>query len=187
MDYPSLPIDSIVSGYKGAFDWLARATSRNVTVHVEPLQSGCPNCKGMDFISHTPLNIYEPTNPFSASGITVIPSLNISGIMNRVFVSGENCPICNGTATLFSPASGTVSARIEWSSQDNVQEIRGVKVGVLDRADVRLKVTGAADLDLLDRAKLVNVDGTMCKIVKGHIPVGLRDIHTWYYYLDRQS
>lgn len=181
MSYPSLPINDIVSSYKDAFDWLHQATSRNIIVNTDPLRSGCPNHSG-NALDQSALNIYDPLNPFPTGVVTVIPELNISGILNQPFASGMVCPVCGGQGDLFSPTSGTVAARIQWRTADNTYEFHGEKLTVKDSSDVRIKVTGAADLDLLDRSNAINIDGRMCKIAKGHVPVGLRDVHSWYYY-----
>jgi hypothetical protein len=182
MGYPNIPINDIVSGYKDAMDFLANATSRNITVFVEPSKSGCQNHLGFDPVTKNALNVYNSGNPFSQTVPTVIPSFGISGIINVPFSGGNVCPVCDGRGFIYSPASGVVNARIQWRNKDSQFEFNGTKIKSTDFS-VRIKVTGNYATDLLDRAIQVSVDGQNCVVIEEKVPVGLRDIHTFYYFL----
>lgn len=184
MSYPTIPIDSIVSGYKGAFDWLANATSRDIVVFTQPQKTGCQNHLGYDPVERRAFPVYNSGNPFSKTTNTVIPSYNINGILNIPFSGGLACPVCNGDGFIYSPGSGVAKARIQWRNKDTKFTLEDVKLKFPD-FDLRIKVTGAADIALLDNAIRVVVDGMDCKIEKAKIPVGLRDIHTYYYFLNK--
>jgi hypothetical protein len=181
--YPTIPIDGIVSGYKESMDFLALATSRTVTVVTSPFKSGCLNHSGFDPITKRALPFYNTGNPFS-TGITVIPSFGFSGVLNIPFSGGVECPVCNGNGFLNCPSSGTVSARIQWRNQDTKFDLDREKLR-FENFQVRIKVTGSQAISLLDRAEKVVIDGENCKIIKEKVPVGLRDIHTYYYFLNR--
>lgn len=180
--YPQIPINDIVNSYKAAMDWLAGSTSRTIIVVTEPINSGCQNHSGYDVLTKSAQRFYNSANPFS-TGITVISSLGISGTLNQPFESGTVCPVCLGDGFLHSPASGTVSARIQWRNELTKTTLDDIKLVSTDFS-VRIKVTGSAATDLLDNAIHVIIDGQTCRIVKEKVPVGLRDIHTYYYYLD---
>lgn len=181
--YPGLPINSIVSQYKDAFDWLHAATSRQIIVIISPLQSGCQNHSGYNVTTKEAGRIYNSNNPFSTGSISIISSLGISGTLNIPFTSGSTCPVCDGKGFLYSPASGTCTARIQFRNADTKFTHEDVKLKSHD-FKVRIKVTGQASTDLLDRAEQVIIDGQTCRIIQEKVPVGLRDIHTYYYYLD---
>lgn len=182
MPFPNLPIDSIVSGYRESFDWLARATSRPITVFVDPHKSGCPNHVGYDSINKLGTPTYNSGNPFSTSADTSIPFLSVSGILNVPFSGGNDCPVCNNNGFILGPTSGIVSARIQFREQMSTYDLQRLKLKS-DNFDIRIKVTGDAALDLLDRSIRVIVDGKDCGVTTDKIPVGLRDIHTYYYFL----
>lgn len=186
MSYPIIPIDSIVSGYKGAFDWLSDSTSRQVIVITQPLKTGCPNHLGYDPVERRAFPVYNSGNPYSQTIITLIPAYGISGILNVPFSGGLNCPVCEGEGFLNAPTSGVAKARIQWRNKEAKFTLEDTKLKFGD-ADVRIKVTGAADIDLLDRSIKVIIDSVECKIDKYKVPVGLRDIHTYYYYLNKLS
>lgn len=180
--YPSIPVSQIISGYTDAMNWLANATSRPIVVFVKPISSGCPNNLGFDPVLKSAQKFYNPVNPFS-TGITVIASLGISGILNIPFPSGTTCPVCMGHGFLYSPTSGTINARIQYRNKMSEFAHEETKIKS-DDYKVRIKVTGSYAIDLLDRAEKVVIDGNNSRIVESKVPVGLRDIHTYYYYLN---
>lgn len=182
MSLPNLPINGIVSDYQSSMSWLHNATSRTVVVLVAPIQSGCLNHSGYDAIERKARPIYNSGNPFSQTAPTVISSLGISGILNIPFSGGTNCVVCNGDGFLYSPTSGSVNARIQWRNRETTVAFEKIKME-FGNADVRLKITGATDKDLLDRAIKVHIDGNVCEKTKEGAPFGLRDIHSYYYYL----
>jgi len=181
MSYPAIPINAIVSKYKEAFDWLHSGTSRQIIVMVEPLRSGCLNHSGWDPILKKAFPVYNSGNPFSQTSPTVIPSFNISGTLNIPFSGGVECPVCNGNGFLLSPSSGIINARIQWRNQDTDFDVEKAKLKS-DEFSVRIKVTGSVDAALVDRNTRVIIDGRSCLMVKQGVPVGLRDIHSYYYY-----
>jgi len=190
MNLPPLPIDGICSGYVQSMNWLAGATSRNVTVLLPPFRTGCPNHSGYDFINKKALNIYNTANPYPTGTPTVVSGFGISGILNVPFSGGTVCPVCFGNGNLNYPVSGTVPARIRWRGQDSDFEVgAGGSVQKMEviNGDVRLKVTGQADVAMLDRAEGVIVDGIMCGRSQSKYPVGLRDIHTYIYTFNKTS
>ena len=182
MSLPNIPIDGIVSGYTQVFNWLHSATSRQVVVLVSPIQSGCLNHSGYDAIERKARPIYNSGNPFSQTTPTVISSLGISGILNIPFSGGNSCPVCNGDGFLYSPTSGAVNARIQWRNQETAVTFERIKME-FGNADVRLKITGATDKDLMDRAIKVHIDSYICEKTKEAVPEGLRDVFQYKYYL----
>lgn len=182
MALPNIPIDGIVAAYKQAMDFLANATSRPITVFTDPHKSGCPNHVGYDAITKHGTPTYNTANAFSATTPTNIPFLSVNGILNIPFSGGMRCPVCNNEGFILGPTSGTANARIQWRNEVSKYELANVKLKATD-FKVRIKVTGANDISLLDRAVHVNIDGQNCRIVMEKVPVGLRDIHTYYYYL----
>lgn len=186
MPLPSIPINAIVSGYTENLNWLHEATSRQIVIFVEPEKTGCPNHIGYDIINKRAFPNYNSGNPYSSSTPTAIPSFGISGILNVPFSGGMVCPVCNGDGHIFFPSSGTAKARIQWRNEDTDFNVNGVKLKETN-FDVRIKVTGSQAVDLLDRSVRVRVDNVDCVILKEKVPVGLRDIHTYYYYLMEQQ
>lgn len=181
--YPSIPIDGIVSGYKGAFDWLHTATSRDITVFVTPHKSGCPNHVGYDLLNRKGIPTYNSGNPYSTSVPAVIPFLDVNGILNVPFSGGNHCPVCNNEGYILGPVSGTAKARIQWRNELTKFDLDKTKLKSFD-FKVRIKVTGTDATNLLDRAERIQIDGQDLKMIMEKVPVGLRDIHSYYYYLD---
>lgn len=179
MSFPN-NIDPVVSQYNEAMTFLANTTSRSVTIFTDPIRTGCPNDQGYDPVEKRAIPIYNSGNPFSTTDVTVIPSFGINGILNIPF-SGCSCPVCRGEGFLFSPASGTLKARIQWRNEETNRDYSSIKFDS-EKADVRLKITGAADKDLMDRSKRVLVDGILCEKTKAGVPFGLRDIFEYHYY-----
>lgn len=183
MPLPNLPIDSIVNSYKFSMDWLANATSRQIIVFVEPHKSGCPNHVGFDAITQHGTPTYNLANSFSTTASTTIPFLDVSGILNVPFSGGMRCPVCDNKGFILGPVSGTASARIQWRNEMTKFDLDKIKLKAAN-FKVRIKVTGSSDLNLIDRSIRVVIDNQPCKIIMEKIPVGLRDIHSYYYYLD---
>ncbi len=181
----SLPsnINGIVTDYQAAMSWLHINTSRSVTLFFEPEKTGCPNDAGYDVVERRGIPIYNSGNTFSQTTPEIIPTYGISGILNIPF-SGTSCPVCQGEGFLFSPASGQLMARIQWRNADTVRSYGDQKFDAED-GDVRLKVTGTVDRDLMERSKKVLIDGVYCEKTKAGVPFGLRDIFEYHYYFHK--
>lgn len=182
MGLPNIPINGIVTDYQSSMSWLHNATSRQIVPIVNPIQSGCLNHSGYDAIERKARPIYNSGNPFSSTVPTVIPSLGISGILNIPFSGGCACPVCNGEGFLYSPTSGSINARIQWRNDATTREMEKIKLEFAN-ANVRVKVTGEAARDLMDRAIKIYVDGHLCEKTKEVAAFGLRDIFEYHYYL----
>lgn len=182
MPLPTLPINSLISGYKAVMDWEHAATSRPIVIYVHPMETGCPNHINFDPIIKQAVPSYNSANPFSLTGTSVIPAFSISGILNVPFSGGNPCPVCKGKGFLYSPSSGTVTARIKWQNQMTDFDLMKVRLKATD-FKVRIKVTGTYATDLLDRSEMILVDGNPCRVIEDKISVGFGDIHSYYYYL----
>jgi len=69
--------------YQNAISQIIADMGREVTLHLPPTESGCPNCKFISMGGRSQ-NVYNASNPFPA------------GPYNRQFPNGVRCSVCNG-------------------------------------------------------------------------------------------
>ncbi|RKY43062.1 MAG: hypothetical protein DRP85_00775 [Candidatus Makaraimicrobium thalassicum] len=99
--------------YADAISQLISDLGREVTLHLPPIESGCPNCKYLS-VGGRGLYKYNSSNPFSG------PPYNVP------FADGQRCPVCRGTHIIHIPRQSTWHATIVKRPRDYDYEFYGV-------------------------------------------------------------
>jgi hypothetical protein len=69
--------------YQDAISQIISDMGREVTLHMPPQESGCPNCEYISIAGRS-RNVYNTSNPYP------------EGPYNRQFPEGVRCPVCKG-------------------------------------------------------------------------------------------
>ncbi len=155
----SIQISSELIGiYQSRIDALINQLGKNVLLEFDPIKEPCSNCI-FDIVGNRSIGIYKIGGP--------IP-----------FIRGNKCPYCKGIGFLEQKVAQCIKCLIKW----NPREIKNYGISVSKYNNVvRLKAF-LTDLDSLLRAKTAIIDYDIqnifkqrVKLIKGPIPVGLRE------------
>jgi hypothetical protein len=78
--------------YVDAISQIISDMGREVTIHLHPVESGCPNCDYLS-VGGRSRNVYDASNPFAL------------GPYNKPFPDNMTCPVCRGTHIIKFPKS----------------------------------------------------------------------------------
>jgi len=100
--------------YYEAISQIIADMGRETTLHMQPAESGCPNCKFLS-IGDRALNEYNTSNPFGA------------GPLNQPFPDNVKCPVCKGTHIIKTTKTAVWRATIVKSPEDYEYDVHGVE------------------------------------------------------------
>ncbi len=150
--------DNLIRIYQSRIDALINQLGTNVHLEFNPIKTPCPNCT-FDNIRKRSTGIYIPGGP-------------------RPFSRGRQCPWCKGRGFEETPVQKCIKCLAKWNPQDaadfgiSVSKRKGVvrlKTFLTEADDLIRANTVIAEADIVSQLKL------RVKLIKGPIPVGLRE------------
>jgi hypothetical protein len=151
--------DSLVTLYQSTINQLISDMSRQITVYMEPVASGCPNCT-VGFEEESTADV-AVSNPF------------IGSPYNRPFPADSICPVCQGTHQIETVNSQNYSALIQRTPKDLNYQQYGVAD---DPKNVYRTKTVLVSYEDIKNAKKCLIDGVMCVPIREPVKTGLRDL-----------
>jgi hypothetical protein len=150
--------DSLIRTYQIHIDALINQLGKNVLLEFDPIRSPCPNCT-YDTQRKRSTGIYIPGGP-------------------RPFERKRKCPWCKGKGLLETLTTKCIKCLTQWNPSDaenygiSVEKSKGIvrfKTYLTEEDDLRRARTALSNRDIAAQMQL------RVKLVKGPIPVGLRE------------
>ena len=133
--------DSLKLQYEEAISQIISDMGREVTVHLPPMESGCPNCLYMS-VGGRSRNTYNTSNPFPV------------GPYNRQFPDNVKCPVCKGTHSIKFARSSVWRATIVKRPEEYEYSAGGVQPENVALTKMRIEAW-----DDVKNATRVTIDG----------------------------
>lgn len=150
--------DDLISIYQSRIDALINQLGKNIILQFKPSRTICPNCLP-DLIKNKSSGRYRTGGP--------IP-----------FGDGQRCPYCKAIGFLETPVTRCIKCLIKWRPRDAIN----YGISLSDVQDVVRFKTFFTEADDMIRAEsaisdeqVSNVLPLHVKLIRGPIPVGLRD------------
>ncbi len=150
--------DELIGIYQSRIDALINQLGKNVWLEFNPIETPCPNC------------LYD-TDRKRSTGI-----YRVGG--PRQFARGRKCPYCKGRGLLRTDVNECIKCLIKWNPKDarafgiSLNQKQGVvrlKTFITAADSLSKANTAIVNYDIVDDLKL------RVKLIKGPIPVGLRE------------
>lgn len=106
--------DNLKEQYDDAISQIIADMGREVTIHLQPMESGCPNCDYLS-VGGRSRNVYNASNPFPV------------GPYNRQFPDSAKCPVCKGTHVINFQRSSVWRATIVKRPEEYEYSVGGVQ------------------------------------------------------------
>jgi len=162
--------ERLIDTYQEGIDSIIEQLGKEVIIVKNPIVGDCPNC-GYDKRRKRSNGRYNTNNP------------NPEGALNKPFVNGQRCPVCNGRGTINSTDQQVIiKATIKWDPKELYTLENGDTVKFSE--DICKIKTYATHFDDIKKAEefLVAYDEAVegspkhikCKLFKGPTPRGLK-------------
>jgi hypothetical protein len=133
---------------------------RTITLTLKPTLQDCPNC----FFNST---LQKSNNKYRSA------NSNPLGALNKPFLDGQRCPVCNGAGRLKSPRSIDYTATI--SKKFNNREILEAGIGKVTLNMVKTNTVTSSLADI-EACEVALIDGKLYKPIGEAIQVGLQEL-----------
>ena len=111
--------ENLIRVYQDGIDSIIDQLGRDVTLILPQKEDDCPNC-GYDAMRKRSNNKYNASNP------------NPAGPLNKPFVNGQVCPVCQGRGKLKSTKRiKVIKATVRWNPKDYVVDDSGKMVNMV--------------------------------------------------------
>lgn len=156
-----LVTNSVKRVFKVKMDELLSDLGRPIVLNLHPTVSDCPNCTFNSVLGKSN-NIYDPLNPNP-----------LNGPLNKVFLDGQRCPVCNGQGTLNIPRTITYTATI--SKRFTEREILEAKIRKVTPSTIKTTtvIDSFNDINNCDSAL---IDGLLYRLAGEVSKTGLQQL-----------
>lgn len=155
--------------FQEAISQIISDLGREITFHLPPSESGCPNCVFLS-IGDRAINRYNTTNPYD------------TGPYNKSFPDGAVCPVCRSTHVIVTPNTAVWRGTIFKKPDDYDYSQAGVSPENVLLTKTRIEAW--EDIKNCSRATIDGVDyqrlSEPVKIGMGNLPGDMYFINTFW-------
>jgi len=152
--------DTVKQVFKDRMDELLVDLGRPIVLHLTPSVSDCPNCL-YDSIRKRSKNVYSTGNP------------NPPGALNKPFLRGKKCPVCNGQGVLKTQRRANYTATI--STKFKEREVLEAGIGEMDINAIKTSTVIGSYNDILT-CELATIDDLEYRPLGKPVKSGLQEL-----------
>lgn len=152
--------DEVKQIFEDRMDELLVDLGRTITLKLKPSISDCPNC-GYNSTLERSNRIYNTSNP------------NALGALNKPFLDGQRCPVCNDAGVLKETNEVDYTATISKTPKEH--EVLQAGIGRMNPNMVKTN-TVIGSYDDIKNCQLAKIDGLYYKPIGEAIKTGLQEL-----------